>query len=173
MARPRRSRVAAIIVAIIRPPLRVFAFLVGGIYKVLFGWWLDPTTQRKNEASLKQDIQNSFPSLFTKCGGQFVPNPVEYPKAFDYVTVSVLAEGVLLEFIRGRGEVRLRVAPESKPSELRDLEEVVRLSGRFQESAQLQKYSALRIFARFLETHFEQIRSEVVSPNWALLGSAR
>jgi hypothetical protein len=55
----------------------------------------------------------------------------------------------------------VKVAPESKPSEFRDLDEVLNASDRFKGREPLKKYSTLRVVARILETDFEVIRAEV------------
>src|SRR5580693_5792946 len=79
MVNPRRSRLAVIIVAVVRPPL----FLVVWLYNALFGWWLGPWMNRESERSFEKEIQQSVPSLFAEHRGRFVPQ--ETPKDFESV----------------------------------------------------------------------------------------
>jgi hypothetical protein len=115
--------------------------------------------ERKAERDFKDQLLRLAPSLFGARGGQFVPSLRQYSKEF--VTAGVLAEGVLFQFILGRDDLLVKVAPESKPSDLRDLDEVLNSSDRFRGREQIKKYSTLRVFARLLETDFDAIRAEV------------
>jgi hypothetical protein len=115
--------------------------------------------ERKVERDFKDQLLRLAPSLFATRGGQFVRNLRQYPREF--VTAGVLAEGVVFQFILGRDDLLVKVAPESKPSELRDLDEVVNTSDRFRGREPIKKYSTLRVIARLLENDFEAIRAEV------------
>ena len=155
MVNPRRSRLAVIVVAVVRPPL----FLVVWLYNALFGWWLGPWMNRGSERSFEKEIQQSVPSLFAEHRGRFVPQ--ETPKDFESVTVTVLSEGVLFRFSRWRGELSVKAAPETKPKELQELTALIKSSERSQPSQQPAAYFTLGQFARFLGAHFATIRAEI------------
>lgn len=115
--------------------------------------------ERKSEREFQDQLLRLAPSIFGARGGQFVPSLRQYSKEF--VTAGVLAEGVLFQFILGRDDLLVKVAPESKPLELRDLDEVLNSSDRFRGREQMKKYSTLRVVARLLENNFEAIRAAV------------
>jgi hypothetical protein len=119
--------------------------------------------ERESEANLKDELRRLIPSLFAAHGGQFVPLLRHNSKAF--VAVGVLAQGVFFQFILSRDDLSVEIAPESKRAELRHLGDVMRSSDRFRDAQPIQKYSTLRVFARFLETHFEEIRAEIQDSN--------
>jgi hypothetical protein len=144
---------------VVRPPaLLVFAIL-GGIYKVLFAWWLGPWMVYLGDKKLKEEIQQSVPSLFAEHGGRFVPNPQEPSKGS--ASVTVLAGGIVFQFNRWRDELTVKVAPETKPNELHELTALVKSSNRFRASQRPTQYFTLGQFARFLEEYFETIRLEM------------
>jgi hypothetical protein len=77
-------------VFVLRPILLIFGPVIGGAYKLIFGWWVDERSDRNREENFKEDLQAKVPALFTKLDGKFIPNDRKYPRAFDYVVVSVL-----------------------------------------------------------------------------------
>jgi hypothetical protein len=159
MAQRRRPLPNRFIEYVVRPPVLLVFAILGGIYKVLFAWWLGPWIDHVGEKRLKEEIQQSVPSLFAEHGGRFVPNPQKPPKGSESVTV--LAGGILFQFNRWRDELTVKAAPEAKPIELHELIALVKNSNRFRASQQYTQYFTLRQFARFLEEHFETIRLEM------------
>ena len=159
MERPRTPRLLVFIVSILRPPVLLLVFLVGRIYKALFGWWLGPWMDRKYEKSFIKELQESAPSLFAEHDGKFVPNPQNPSKGSESVTV--LAEGILFQFSRWRDEITVKVSPEAKPTDLHELSALIKNSTRRLPSQQPAEYFTLRQFGRILDAHFETIRGEI------------
>src|SRR5579864_6919358 len=90
----------------LRPPLQVIGFVLGGIYKLLFGR-ADVRLSKKREEQLGQDIRQDVSFLFDELGGAIVPDPTaRYPFPFDYAFVVVAVDDLFLRFFRGGGELR-------------------------------------------------------------------
>ena len=141
-------------------PLAVVVFAtLGVIYKLLFGWWLGPWMKHLGEKQLKEDVQQSVPSLFAEHAGEFAPNLQKYHRGSDAVTV--LAEGIFFQIGRWRDEITVRVAPETNPTELQELVALAKRSDRFQSSQQPANFFTLRQFDKFLVAHFDAIRAEI------------
>jgi hypothetical protein len=60
--------------------------------------------------------------LFNEYNGTIVPDgTIKYPRPFDYTSVVVSLEDMLFRFFRGRGELRVWVAPKIEPNDWEDL----------------------------------------------------
>jgi hypothetical protein len=153
-------------VFVLRPIILMFGLVIGGAYKLIFGWWLDERSDGKLEDNFKKDLRAKVPALFSEFNGKFVPNDRKYPRAFDYVVVSISVQGMVLRFIRGRGEFTVDVAPEASPTAWREVSEVVRRSPQFSESNGVAEYWTLNSFGRFLDANLSILRREVTSPEW-------
>jgi hypothetical protein len=153
-------------VFVLRPILLIFGPVIGGAYKLIFVWWVDERSDRKREENFKEDLQAKVPALFTKLDGKFVPNDRKYPRAFDYVVVSVSVQGMVFRFVRGREDFRVDVAPETGPGEWREASEVVRSSPQFSESNRVAEYHSMIGFGRFLDANLPILQEEVKRPEW-------
>ena len=78
---------------------------------------------RKAQAEFESKIRRDAAALFDKHGAVVVPNEgVPFPPSFDYAFVTVRADGVLIRFLRGRGEFNVAVASLERPHEWTELE---------------------------------------------------
>ncbi len=159
MAQSRHPLANRFLEYVVRPPALLVVAVLGGIYKALFGWWLGPWLNHLSEKRLKDDIQQSVPSLFAEHGGKFVPNSQKPAKGSEAVTV--LAEGIAFQFSRWRDELTVKVAPEANPTELHELMALVKNGGRYPDPKEPAVFFTLRQFGRFLDAHFETICNEM------------
>jgi hypothetical protein len=84
---------------------------------------------------------------------------IPFPPSFDGAYVTVVAESIRFQFVRGRGDFSVRVASEFAPKEWEDLELVIAAMGRSAEPAESRpNYYLLRTLARVLPPHFEGLR---------------
>ncbi len=113
-----------------------------------------------------KEIQESVPSLFSDFGARVVPNLEEYSPAFDYAAVTVTVDGILLLFIRGRGEFKVEVTPPEKPTAWREVATVVRNSDLPGNPDRKVNYYGLADFGPFFQANFDIIRHEVSKPGW-------
>lgn len=120
---------------------------------------LDKRAAIKNQNRLGEDIQNFNPFLFKECGAEIVPNEgVRFPPGFDYAYVTVVAGNVRLQFLRGRGELRVEVAPRQNPRDLNEISTVLREIGSLQGYVNRPAYLELRDFAYLLQTHWSVLQ---------------
>jgi hypothetical protein len=118
----RQSWIRGFCLLVLRPPAIVISFVAKNLYKLLFGWWLDPRTSRKSEQEFADEIRTKLPFLFVEYGGEIIPNEsLRVHTTFDYAIVTVAVRNLLLRFVRGRDEFRVDVAPKHDP---RDWQEV-------------------------------------------------
>ena len=93
--------------------LYALGFTVVSVSKIAFGW-TDELAYRRNRRKFIAEIDRDFSELFAEHNGRVVPHEGEnLPRAFDYVSVTVEIEEIRLRFTRGRGELRVQVAPAS------------------------------------------------------------
>jgi hypothetical protein len=76
---------------------------------------------REDDDQFGHDIQSNLGFLFAEYGGELRPIPVKEPSPFDYAVNRVVFPEFTLQFIRGRGGFRVRVAPVHAPKALEDL----------------------------------------------------
>jgi hypothetical protein len=99
------------IIAVLTPPFRAVGFIIGNLYKLLFGV-ADNRRAKENEARFARDIHNGLPFLFDDVGGTIVVNRgLPFPPAFDYAFITIVAGNLFFVFSRGRGELNVEVAP--------------------------------------------------------------
>lgn len=63
-------------------PMAVLGFLVLGIHKIFFSWWLDKRLVRRHDRLLAEEIREDLEFLFNEFGAQVVPNEKENPALF-------------------------------------------------------------------------------------------
>jgi hypothetical protein len=96
------------------PVVLGIGFFFKVVYVVFFGWWLDPRLQRRANQSLLNDVRENLSFLFPN--GHAVEHPRIRVLPFDYASVEVAWENLLLSFTRGREEVNVLVAPSHAPN---------------------------------------------------------
>lgn len=100
-----QRRVAKVVVAIVRPPLFLFGFVLGGIYKLLFSR-SDRRGALANQQQLERDIRNEVPFLVSREGTRITPDDFgDSPPSFDYAMVDVASPPLTFRFTRGREQL--------------------------------------------------------------------
>ena len=159
-----------LIVDLIRPPALIVGFVVKTIYRAVFGWWLDPWLQRKANQSLIDDVRANLPFLFPN--GSVVEHPQIRVLPFDYASVEISWENLLLSFTRGREETSVVVAPRHAPNMSYELGPVIaaledrRYSDRhaindLQDAANLMQPHLQALNAAFSERDFPAFKQKV------------
>ncbi len=149
----------------------VFGSLFLGIYKLFFGWWADTEKDYiKRRNRFAGEIQEQIPILFLDHAARIVPDTEVYPRAFDYVAVTVAVDDMLLRFIRGRGDFRVDVAPARLPAAWREIATVVTNSALTTAESKTNYYS-LRDFGRFFHSVFPILKHELGLQHWRAPGT--
>jgi hypothetical protein len=105
----------------LRPPLEVARFVVGNLYQLFFGRY-EIRLSRKAEDELAQDVRRELSFLFQRPGADIVSDDtIPHPRPFNYAIVIAVLPDLFLRFIRGRGELRVQVAPRSEPGNWAEL----------------------------------------------------
>jgi len=94
--------------------IRAIGFLVVGVYRLFFAWWLDGLLSGRSEERLKNRVRDNLGFLFSEHNGQFTKN--------DRVcrwgnVVSLEAGGVLFRIGHHRGEDFVDVTSPRTPSD--------------------------------------------------------
>src|SRR5579872_6692912 len=101
----------------------VCSALIGKVWWVSFGWWLDPIGQRRRNNALLNDVQANLDFLCSRGEPILEKHLVVHP--FDYASVTILFGNVYYCFTRGRGELNVTVAPRQAPTHSRELSLVI------------------------------------------------
>jgi hypothetical protein len=157
--------------AIALPFALVFGGLFIGGYKLLFSWWLDPRTHRKNQEQFEREIKNRISCLFTNYGAQLVPNDQDYPRVFDYAVITVAIDTMLLRFVRGRGEFRVDVCPQRMVGTWQEISSLVERDPLNTNAKRRTKYYGTRDFSQFFQSNFDEIKAKVADEGWRPLKS--
>ena len=117
--RVRDALFADIVVPLFRGPY----YVLKGIYWILFGWWLEPRSQRKANQALADDVRANLNFLFSS--GELAdegPTPIH---PFDYAVVRIDYGNICFYFARGRGELNISLAPRHAPKRSHELALVI------------------------------------------------
>jgi hypothetical protein len=113
------------IVSLLRPPLIVLGFIAKAVYSLFFGR-ADKRLAQKNQEVLAANVKAELPFLFNEYDGVIIPNEgVRFPPGFDYAVVTVEVGELLFRFIRGRGDLDVRVAAKSDATDWHDVTLVI------------------------------------------------
>lgn len=105
------------LIALLTPPVRMLAFVASQAYSFLFGWY-DKRLARKQISNLEREIQEQLSFLFSGHKAQIMPiREIRRLEDIDWPTVTVKIDGVLLKFLRWRGELQAYVTPEQTPND--------------------------------------------------------
>lgn len=110
------------IIAGLRPVYLVLSFCAGIVDKVLFGW-LNIWLQKKENASLADDIQANLYFLYSK--GELVEELWTTVHPFDYAVVRINYENICFCFARGRAELNVSLSPCHAPRDTHELSVVI------------------------------------------------
>ena len=145
-----------VVFVLIRPLLVVLAAVFSPIYKLLFGW-LDDRLLRKDQEGFEKEIKQNLAWLFERHGAQVIPNLSgrKHRRILDYVDITVSLEPVLFQFVRGRGEFRVDVAPQHIPNDWQEIGEAIAAIHELRGPPQ---YYRLEDFGRLLERNLNDLR---------------
>jgi hypothetical protein len=105
------------LIEILGPPVRMVAYLVGKIYSLLFGWY-DKKLARRAISQLEQEIHQQLSFLFSSHSAQMMPiEEIRSLKDIDWPTITVSVGGLLLRFLRWRGELQVYVTSQKRPND--------------------------------------------------------
>jgi len=102
---------------------RALSFVLGKVWRISFGWWLDPISQRRKNQALWNDVQANLYFLYS--GGQPIIETHPNIQPFDYASVRISYGNVLYCFTRGRGEVNVTLAARHAPARSHELSKVI------------------------------------------------
>lgn len=113
------------IVSLVRPPLMVLGFIAKAVYLLFFGL-ADKRLAQKHQEMLAASVKAELPFLFNECGGVIIPNQgVPFYPGFDFAIITVEVGEILFRFIRGRGDLDVRVAAKSDATVWHDVTLVI------------------------------------------------
>jgi hypothetical protein len=96
-------------------PIRLIFFVSQEIYKLVFSWWYDPWQQRKANASLWREIWQKM--SFIAANGVLFKEAKTTILPFDYASIKIRFDNLILCFTRGRGDFNVSVSPAIFPSD--------------------------------------------------------
>jgi hypothetical protein len=76
---------------------------------------------REANEQLGREVHSNLSFLFSDYGGVLNPYPVKEPSPFDYAATRVTLPEFTFQFVKGRGALRVLVAPKHAPKELEDI----------------------------------------------------
>lgn len=145
-----------LLTAVLRPPLEIVVYLAKGLYKPLFGN-LDLRMSRKNEKDLMRDIRAELGFFFEKHRGQLTQDEsVKHPQPFDYAYAIVSTDEMVFRFFRGRGELRVWLAPKSAPRDWAELNLLIAVVNP-DEKSPWTPFSSLRDAAEILKAEYDHL----------------
>jgi hypothetical protein len=111
------------ILKFLTPLILGVGFIVKLVYNIAFAWWLDPRLQRKENRALWDDVQANFYFLTMQSQPHISGPTTIHP--FDYASVKIPWENLLVTITRGRGDTTVSVAPRHSPGENYELGPVI------------------------------------------------
>ncbi|MBZ5598739.1 MAG: hypothetical protein LAN83_10485 [Acidobacteriia bacterium] len=94
-------------------------FIVKLVYNIAFAWWLDPWLQRKANRALWDNVQANLYFLTSQSQVDFSGPTTIHP--FDYASLTIPWENLLVIITRGRGDTTVCVAPRHAPRDSYEL----------------------------------------------------
>jgi hypothetical protein len=147
--------------------------IIRRIYRLVFEWWLDVPMARRAQERFAQEIRERLPFLFAEYGGQIVPNEgIRFPPRMGYSCVTIAIEHLLLRFCRN-GEFRVDVASRVDStrhwSDWKDVELVLSVLDRPEESESSTSISSLRTAGRVLRAELGSLLEATSEGQWDLV----
>jgi hypothetical protein len=155
------------VVAILRPPIIVLAFVLKTGYWLLLGWWLDDRLVRRENERFAQEIRKNMPVLFTQYGAKIIPNDREPPAAFDFAKVMVSVDELLFSLTRGRGSLAVHVASKLAPNEWHELSSVLSVLDMPEGVPTQAEYYRLQTVERLLQAHMGRLKEAFAEGRYA------
>jgi hypothetical protein len=116
------KRTRELVISALRPAYIVLGFFAGIADKVLFGW-LAVLRQRKENASLADDIQANLYFLYS--AGERIKEPWTRVHPFDYASVRINYGNICFCFTLGQGQLNVSLSPRDAPRDTHELNVVI------------------------------------------------
>jgi len=119
------SRFTRWVVLEVFKPVVLAGNLLGKGLRVMFAG-RDLELSRTREEELEKEIRVQLPFLFEKYQGSvLLDETVKHPQPFDFASVVVSADNLLIRFFRGRGDLRVHLAQNRAPVDWYELHVVL------------------------------------------------
>lgn len=129
---------------------------MGRVYGILFGA-ADLRRSRERENQFALEIRREVPFLFEDLPGTIETDETRpHPRPFDYAVIIVALPDLLLRFTRGRGDLRVQVAPKTSRSDWAELRWLLSIVN---ESDVRPSFLYLSDVARVLKPNMDRIRA--------------
>lgn len=152
-----RELLRFLLLFVVRPVGLLIVALFSSLYNVLFGWWLDGFTFRRRQTRFEQEIQTDYYWLFEKYGARIVPQK-PYRQAFDYVQANVSVDNLIIQFVRGRGEFRVNLAPAHAPHDWYDFGEAIDLACEPKGNSTGRTFYRTATFGQLFEANIDRLK---------------
>jgi hypothetical protein len=116
-------RILIFCLEVMKPILSPVFWVLDKIYDVFLRPGDLRRTRERNE-KFGCEVQSNLAFLFTEHGGALTPCPVKEP-GHGYGVARVVLPQFILEFIKGRGDFQVRIAPKHAPDEILDLSQLL------------------------------------------------
>jgi hypothetical protein len=149
------------ILYVARPVVLLCGALISSVYNVLFVWWLDTLTVKRLQRSLERDIRKEHSWIFEMYDAKIVPNVPSgkrYRQVFDYANVIVAVDDLLLNFVRGREEAYVTIAPAHAPHDWYDFGEAIDLASEAEPTSSSQRHYRMAHFRQLFEANIERLK---------------
>src|SRR5690349_10264692 len=104
-------------ITVTTPIARTLAFIIGQTYSLLFGWY-DKRLAREENLRLQRDLERNLSYFLATRDAKVTPvKEIKSLKDIDWPSITVRLDGVVLKFVRWRGELQVYVAPERMPND--------------------------------------------------------
>jgi hypothetical protein len=146
--------------------LFLFGSALGWVYKMAFGG-LDEAFYRRSRRAFIAEVNGSFSYLFSQHGGKVnLQEGVDFPRAFDYVSVTVEFKELRIRLIQGRGELEAELAPTREPGDWRDLSFLQQVLASPPGYTPVFENGSLDQLAGQLQTGWDQLVDLLSEQNW-------
>jgi hypothetical protein len=150
------------LIAVTTPPARALGFVVSNIYSLLFGWY-DKRLARAAQRELEQEVRGRLSFLLSQHNARIAPTKeIKRLADIDRPIVTATAGGLMFQFRRWRGELKVHVASERTPNDWHELSLVLSLI----DPAEKIQRGAIRDFtdlSRLLRPNMDRLK-EALSP---------
>lgn len=126
------------------------------IYRLIFGR-SDITVARKNERRLLVDVRRSFAGVLSDHTGIVSTEGSERRPAFDFAIAVIKFSEIGVRITRGRGELRIQIAPACDLNDWNDIEILWRVLHLQEWPVAPSPYDSLNDVSDYLDAHWDRI----------------
>ncbi len=141
----------------VRPLLLLFGALLSSFYNALFSWWLDDWTFKGRQSRFEREIQRDYSWLFEKYGARIVPQK-PYRQVLDYAQANVGVDNLIIQFVRGRREYHVNLAPAHAPHDWYDFGEAIDLVSESKGDSTGRTFYRMATFRPLFEANIDRLK---------------